>query len=130
MKANTAVTTKSCRSKQTASSPRASRAGGSVAEKQAHDLRPFVVFTVFLQDETVDGERCHGVEEGEDTNGDKELSRGGVVPIQEEALAVLSFTGGSIKVDPMESDIKENKEEEQSRELKPVHVPAFGLWLL
>lgn len=75
----------------------------------------FVVFTVFIQEETVGGEGCHGVEEGEDTDGDKELSRGRVVPNQEEALAVLSFTGGSIKVDLMEPDNKENNETEGSR---------------
>lgn len=39
-------------------------------------MGPFVVFTVFLQDETVRGEGRHGVEEGEDTDGDEELSRG------------------------------------------------------
>lgn len=72
----------------------------------------FVVFAVFLQDETVHGEGCHGVEEGEDTDGDEELCRGRVIPDQEEALAVLSFTGGSIKVDPMEPDNKDNKEKE------------------
>lgn len=73
----------------------------------------FVVFAVFLQDETVEGEGRHGVEEGEDTDGDEELSRGRVVPDQEEALAVLSFTGGSIEVDPMEPDNKEKKETER-----------------
>lgn len=38
-----------------------------------HYLGALVVFTVFLQDETVEREGCHGVEEGENTDGDKEL---------------------------------------------------------
>lgn len=70
-------------------------------------MGPFVVLAVFLQNETVHREGCHGVEEGEDGDGDKELSRGGVVADQEEALAVPSFTGGSVKVDLVEPDSKE-----------------------
>lgn len=70
--------------------------------RDTHDLGPFVVLAVLLQNETVGREGCHGVEEGEDGDGDKELGGGRVVPHQEEALAVPPFTGGSIEVDLME----------------------------
>lgn len=77
--------------------------------RDTHNLGPLVVLAVFLQNETVGGEGCHGVEEGEDSDGDKELSRGRVVPDQEEALAVPPFTGGSVEVHLMEPDKERGK---------------------
>lgn len=43
-------------------------------ERQTHNLGSLAAFTVFLQNENVHRKGCHGVEEGEDTDGDKELS--------------------------------------------------------
>lgn len=62
-------------------------------------LRAPVVLLVFLHDEQVHRDGSHGVEEGEDSNGDKEFSRGGVVSLQEETLWLLPPTGGYVKVD-------------------------------
>lgn len=77
--------------------------------RDTHNLGPFVVLAVFLQNETVGREGRHGVEEGEDSDGDEELSRGGVVPDQEGALAVPPFTGGGIEVHLMEPGNKEKR---------------------
>lgn len=41
--------------------------------KRTHNPGPLVVFAVLLQNETVGGEGCHGVEEGEDGDGYEEL---------------------------------------------------------
>jgi len=66
--------------------------------KQAHNLGPLVVFAVLLQDETVYREGRHGVEEGKDSDGDKELSWRRVVSNQEHTFPVPSLTGGGIIV--------------------------------
>lgn len=68
------------------------------------DLGALAVFTVLLQNEAVDGEGCHGVEEGKDGDGDEELGRGGIVPHQEQTLGVSSLAGGSVKVNLMEPE--------------------------
>lgn len=54
----------------------------TIETNKTHNLSPLVVFTVLLQHETIYREGCHRVEEGKDTNGDKELCWGGVVPGQ------------------------------------------------
>ena len=65
---------------------------------RTHDERALVVLLVFVEEEDVDAERSRGVEEGEDSDGDEELSRGRVVPDQEEALRVNALTGGGIEI--------------------------------
>ena len=42
--------------------------------KGTHDLSTLAVFAVLLQYEAVYRESCHRVEEGEDSDGDEELS--------------------------------------------------------
>lgn len=49
------------------------RSRGAARNEQTHDLGALAVFTVLLQNEAVDGEGCHGVEEGKDGDGDEEL---------------------------------------------------------
>lgn len=92
---------------------------------ETHDLSAFVVFTVLLQDETVHRHGCHGVQEGEDSDGDKELRGGGVVPDQEETLGLPSLTGGSIEVNLMKSEEQRERERENDTEKK-----CFSLRLL
>ena len=67
-----------------------------------HNLGTLLVFPVFLQHEAVNGEGCHGVQEGEDTDGDEELSRGGVVTDQEETLGAFPLAGWGVEVHLME----------------------------
>lgn len=57
----------------------------------------FVVLSVLILQEDVGGQSPHGVQKGKHSHGDKEFSRRGVVPHQEDFLLVPS-AGGCVKV--------------------------------
>lgn len=63
-----------------------------------HNHRSFVVLPVLVLHEDIDNHGGQGVKEGEDRNGDKELSRGGIVSDQEDLLLLRPFTSWSIKI--------------------------------
>lgn len=63
-----------------------------------HHHRPFVVLSVLVLQEDVGGQGPHGVEEGKHSHGDKEFSRRGVVPNQEDLGSAPFDAGGCIKV--------------------------------
>lgn len=70
-----------------------------------YDQRTLVVLLVFLKEEDVDAESSGGVEEGEYTDGDKELGRGRIIANQEETFRVPALAGRSVKIHLMESDV-------------------------
>lgn len=70
--------------------------------ESTHNQWAFVVLTVLFKGKDVDAEGRHGVEESKDSNGDKELSRWGVISHEEMLLSRVWFAGWSIKVYLME----------------------------
>jgi len=65
--------------------------------------RALVVLLVLFVGEDVYSDRSGGVDEGEDSDGDEEFSRGRVVTDEEEALWVAPHTGGGVKVHLVQS---------------------------
>lgn len=101
MKANTPVTTRSYDHKESVTQ---SSGPSTWAPLPTHDQRTLVVLLVLLKEEDIDTESRRGVEEGENSDGDEELSRGRVVAKQEEALFVTLLAGGGIKILLVESE--------------------------
>lgn len=71
--------------------------------ENTYDLCATVSLAVFLKAEDIDGQSCHRVEEGENTNSDEELSRGRVVTFEEQPIRLRTFTCGRIEPHLMES---------------------------
>lgn len=60
--------------------------------ENTYDPCTTVSLMVFFKKEEVDGQSCHRVEEGENPDSDKELSRGRVVTFEEQTLRLGTFT--------------------------------------
>lgn len=104
MKANTPVTTRSYTNKENVI-PRVRPLGLSTsALLPTHNQRTLVVLLILLKEEDIDRESGRCVEEGENSDGDKELSRGRVVAKQEDAFFVTLLAGGGIKILLVESE--------------------------
>lgn len=85
--------------------PRAHLPGPSTsAHLPTHNQRTLVVLLVPLKEEDIDTESRCGVEEGKNSDGDKELSRGRVVAKQKDAFFVTLLAGGGIKILLVESE--------------------------
>lgn len=74
----------------------------------------FVVLLVLFIEEEVDAESRCGVEEGKDSDGDKELGRGRVVADQEDTLRISIPAGRGVKILLMESEREEKKKKKGS----------------
>lgn len=81
----------------------------TVNGETTHNQWAFVILAVLFKGEDVDAKGGHGVEKSKDSDGDKELGRGRVVPNEEEPLRLLSFAGWGIKVYLMEPMVGERK---------------------
>lgn len=68
-----------------------------------HSLCTTVALAVFLNEEDVDIQSRHRVEEGENTDSDEELSRGRAVSFEEQPFRLRTFTRGHIEPHLMES---------------------------
>lgn len=84
--------------------------GEEGVKMDTYHLGTLVVLLVFLHDEQIHSEGSHGVQEGEDGDGDEELGRGGVVSLQEEALSLAPSTGRSVKVHLVQPRGREHSE--------------------
>lgn len=104
MKANTPVTTRSYTHKESVMPNQSSPGPSTSAQLPTHNQRTLVVLLVLLKEENIDTESRRGVEEGENSDGDKELSRGRVVAKQEDAFFVTLLAGGGIKILLVESE--------------------------
>lgn len=82
------------------------------APLQTYNQGTLVVLLVLLEEEDIDAQSRSWVEKGEDADGDKEFGRGGVVTNQEDLLLSRFRTLGGIKVNLVESEGKENLEDD------------------
>lgn len=80
----------------------------------AHDERASIVLVVLVLEEDVDYGGHEGVEEGEHSNGDEELSWGRVVPNEEETLPPPPITQRSLKGHLVQPATEWRKEESKT----------------